>query len=288
MLPGEDGKNINGPSLIRVPDWLPDRLGRYYLYFAHHNGKYIRLAYADSITGPWKVHQPGSLPLRAVPLMRGQIASPDVHVDQMNRRLVMYFHGRDAKGEGEFTLVATSRNGIDFEVLGAPLGPAYVRVFAHDGWFYGIFSSSNQRLYRSKDGIQGWERGPVVLPRVRDAPYARHVAVCSAGEVAEIYYTRKADEPERILFGKIDTSKPWMKWVVSDETELLRPSFPFEGSDRPLKKSAFGPAEKRKHELRDPAVFVEDGKAWLIYSFAGENGLALAEIKGGCGTGNVR
>ena len=41
------GINIQGPSLIRVPDWLPNPLGRYYLYFADHKGSYIRLAYAD-------------------------------------------------------------------------------------------------------------------------------------------------------------------------------------------------------------------------------------------------
>ena len=28
------GENIQGPSLIRVPDWVEDRLGAYYLYFA--------------------------------------------------------------------------------------------------------------------------------------------------------------------------------------------------------------------------------------------------------------
>ena len=32
------GDNINGPSLIRVPEWVDDRLGKYYLYFAHHPG----------------------------------------------------------------------------------------------------------------------------------------------------------------------------------------------------------------------------------------------------------
>ncbi|NET62179.1 MAG: hypothetical protein F6K47_40550, partial [Symploca sp. SIO2E6] len=34
------GSNINGPSLIRVPEWIENPLGRYYLYFAHHQGKY--------------------------------------------------------------------------------------------------------------------------------------------------------------------------------------------------------------------------------------------------------
>src|SRR5260221_4265819 len=55
------GANIQGPSLIRVPDWIDGRLGAYYLYFADHKGSYIRLAYADHLAGPWRVHPPGSL-----------------------------------------------------------------------------------------------------------------------------------------------------------------------------------------------------------------------------------
>src|SRR3954451_19188700 len=66
MLPGKDGQNINGPSLIRVPDWVETPLGKYYLYFAHHRGKYIRLAYADRLQGPWTIHKPGTLSLDEV------------------------------------------------------------------------------------------------------------------------------------------------------------------------------------------------------------------------------
>ena len=43
------GSNLNGPSLIRVPAWLANPLGRYYLYFAHYVGASIRLAYADQL-----------------------------------------------------------------------------------------------------------------------------------------------------------------------------------------------------------------------------------------------
>src|SRR5262245_28779286 len=102
------GSNINGPSLIRVPDWLPNPLGRYYLYFADHKGDYIRLAYADSLEGPWQTYEPGTLRLaqshfpteppagaagqNARP--RGEttphIASPDVHMDEDARQIRMY------------------------------------------------------------------------------------------------------------------------------------------------------------------------------------------------------
>jgi hypothetical protein len=34
------GVNIQGPWLIRVPDWIGDRLGAYYLYFAYHKRSY--------------------------------------------------------------------------------------------------------------------------------------------------------------------------------------------------------------------------------------------------------
>ena len=42
-----DIDNINGPTVIRVPPWVKRPLGRYYMYFAHHMGAFIRLAYAD-------------------------------------------------------------------------------------------------------------------------------------------------------------------------------------------------------------------------------------------------
>ena len=49
------GDNVNRPSIIRVPDWVERPLGRYYMYFAHHIGAFIRLAYADRIEGPWRI-----------------------------------------------------------------------------------------------------------------------------------------------------------------------------------------------------------------------------------------
>ncbi len=58
------GGNVNGSTVIRVPDWVERPLGRYYMYFANHMGQFIRLAYADAATGPWKMYEPGVLPVR--------------------------------------------------------------------------------------------------------------------------------------------------------------------------------------------------------------------------------
>lgn len=43
------GQNIKDPSIIEASKGLSNRLGRYYLYFVHHLGAYICLAYADQL-----------------------------------------------------------------------------------------------------------------------------------------------------------------------------------------------------------------------------------------------
>jgi hypothetical protein len=57
------GRNIQSPSAMRVPDWIEHRLGDYYLYFADHKGRCIRLGFARQLTGPWTIYAPGSLQL---------------------------------------------------------------------------------------------------------------------------------------------------------------------------------------------------------------------------------
>jgi hypothetical protein len=48
-------ENINGPSVIRAPSWIRKPLGKYYMYFAHHKGNHIRMAFANKPEGPWTV-----------------------------------------------------------------------------------------------------------------------------------------------------------------------------------------------------------------------------------------
>ncbi|HEV2125645.1 MAG TPA: hypothetical protein VGW38_23070, partial [Chloroflexota bacterium] len=86
------GDNINGPSLVRAPSWIGEPLGKYYLYFGHHRGTYIRLAYADDLAGPWQTYEPGVLDL-ADSFFVKHIASPDVHVDEERQEVRLYYHG---------------------------------------------------------------------------------------------------------------------------------------------------------------------------------------------------
>lgn len=298
------GPNIQGPSLIRVPDWLPDPLGRYYLYFADHKGQYIRLAYADEVTGPWHAHAPGSLQLEGshfateppepapgqllgvqafakatgleLPhdleqeLTAPHVASPDVHVDHEGRRIVMYFHGLESFAR-QVTRVATSRDGIHFETRPEILGKTYLRAFRLDGWTYGLAMPG--QLYRSADGLTAFEEGPLLFEKDM-----RHAGLLLRGKTLYVFWTRVGEAPERILLSTIDVSGPWEGWKESAATEILRPERPWEGADAPLEPSIRSTAYGQKNQLRDPAIFEEDGRTYLLYAVAGESGIAIAEL----------
>ena len=107
-----DGRNINGPSMIRIPDWIPANRranpnAQYYLYFGHHSGDYIRMAWSSNIEGPYTLYDDfrnsgdrGVLDNANDDIFLGNntrieenhLSSPDVHVDNENQRIILYFH----------------------------------------------------------------------------------------------------------------------------------------------------------------------------------------------------
>lgn len=268
------GTNINGPSLIRVPDWVEKPLGRYYLYFAHHGGKFIRLAYADALAGPWKIHDPGVLRL-ADTAATGHVASPDVHIDSERREIRMYFHG-PAKG-GQMTFLATSRDGLAFIAGREPLGPFYFRVFRWGDSWYAV--AKEGVLCRSKDGTTKFEVGPTPFRFADPALIVRHSAVLLRGNRLWVFYSRISDNPERLLLSTLDLSGDWTTWRASDPVTILAPEKDYEGVDRPATPSRSGAASGPVRQLRDPAIFEESGRTYLLYSVAGESGIAISELK---------
>ncbi|HVC51882.1 MAG TPA: hypothetical protein VND87_07660 [Stellaceae bacterium] len=298
------GVNIQGPSLIRVPESLPDRLGVYYLYFADHKGSYIRLAYADRLTGPWCIHSSGSLhleqsgfltsPPEVTPAqfaefearwrLRGaamshdllseittpHIASPDVHIDAAGQRIVMYFHGLNDVGT-QVSRVAVSSNGVDFAAQPEVLGLSYMRVFRHEDATYALAMPG--QLYRSADGMHGFEPGPVLFN-----PRMRHSALLKRGNMLWVFWTQVGDAPECIMASRIDISGDWRDWKDEAPVEVLRPEFSWEGADAPVVPSVRSTAYGKVNQLRDPAIFEEDGRIYLLYAVAGESGIAIAEL----------
>lgn len=267
------GDNINGPSLIRAPDWITKPLGKYYLYFGHHDGRYIRLATADDLAGPWRMHQPGVLPLDQS-LFAGHIASPDVLVDQTTQRIRLYYHGAPEPSrlnQEQFTRAAISADGLHFEAREEVLGRPYMRTIRIGEFFYSIAMPGI--FYRSRDGVSDFETGPNPFP-----PGMRHAALLLRGDRLIVFYTQVGDTPERILWSEIDLTADWTDWTPTASTVLLEPERNYEGGDLELVPSERGLARGPVRQLRDPAVFEDREDTYLLYSVAGEYGIAIARL----------
>jgi hypothetical protein len=272
--------------LIRAPSWLPGRLGKYYLYFAHHGGNHIRLAYADSLSGPWRLHAAGTLRLDDVPQFKDHVASPDVHVDHRARRIRMYVHGPLRKPEGDnpqATFVAMSKDGIAFRPKPGMVAGPYLRVFRMKGAWWGIDQPGH--VWRSDDGLAGFVRRPEALAfafadvKAVEPVVLRHLALRRVGRRLDVYYTRRGDAPERIWRGRIDLTPDWTEWKMTDDTVILAPETPWEGAELPVAQSVAGAAKGFRNELRDPAVFSARGETYLLYAVAGEAGIAIARLR---------
>ncbi|MGR3614813.1 MAG: hypothetical protein ACU0BB_02065 [Paracoccaceae bacterium] len=286
------GHNINGPALIKAPEWLPDRRGRFYLYFAHHLGDHIRLAIADDVRGPWAIHAPGALRLDQTPLpqsapsteqpewarlaetdgLYAHVASPDVHVDAAARCVRMVFHGLDHDGE-QRSLEARSWDGVTWDVAPRRIDQTYLRCFAYQSTRYAL--AWGGQLLRD-DGLGGFTMGPWIFPKGH-----RHCAVLVRGDLLHVFWTRIGDRPEHILHSRVTLgSGDWQSWRVEQTQSVLKPELPWEGADLPLACSKVGAALAPEHALRDPFLFEDGGRVYLIYVGGGETALGLAEVTG--------
>ncbi len=127
-----EGPDTDFPSVIRVPDWIDgadraDPDAKYYMYYSEHNGDHIRMKWAESIDGPWTDFDLGGtyngqsrrgvydIAADSTRASFTHIAAPDVHVDDVNQRIIMYYHGRNQPPYSEHTnFVATSSVGLNF------------------------------------------------------------------------------------------------------------------------------------------------------------------------------
>lgn len=289
MLKGDEGANINGPSLIKVPSWIKNPLGKYYLYFAHHQGTYIRMAYADDLEGDWHIYKPGVLHQKETVFGEGpsgvnrwdsHIASPEVIIDNRNKRLIMYFHGL---GPGipdcHCTSVAVSKDGLRFtQPDNAPIIRAtYLRVFHRNDSVYLIGRLG--RIFRTNDYLSGLKEGPNPFDILNTRARLRHPAILDTDSILYVFYSRIGDKPESIVMSKIRLHEDWNLWEASSPVTIAQPEREYEGVNLPLIISEKGTATEEVRELRDPYVFQERDNYYLLYSVKGEKGIAIAKLK---------
>jgi len=286
------GTNINGPSLIKVPEWVVNPLGRYYLYFSHHKGDHIRLAYADSLQGEWTIYGEGVLSLkdslfpakappiesfpkhlqeRIKPYLYAHIASPEVMVVADKKEIRLYYHGM-LEDATQMSRVAVSDDGLNFKALPEIIARTYLRMFRWRDQYYGMAMPGV--FYRSNDGLTNFEEGPRLFNKDM-----RHSALLVRDHTLYVFWTQVGDTPERLLLSRIDITGEWSTWQESEAQEVLRPEKLWEGADLPIEPSVRGAIETPVNQLRDPALYEEDGNLWLLYSVAGESGIAISRLE---------
>jgi len=313
--------NINGPSLIKVPDWIDDKLGKYYCYFAHHKGEFIRLAYADTLTGPWTMHDEEIMPLhkaglataatpalgiselkshlkwtelfamievgrkakkaheertkqqmKSSPPTTPHVASPEIFIDEKNKQIRLYYHGVK-KGNLQMSKVALSDDGLNFQPTSEIIGLPYMRIFQHQNEFFGFAMPGF--FYRSKDGLNGFK----VRNQWLFDTDVRHSAIYKKENDLYLFFSKVGDVPEQILYTKVDiSSADWNDWVAEPVRSLLKPTLDWEGANESLIPSSRGEMGVKVNQLRDPAIFEEDGQLYLLYTGAGEQAIGIAKL----------
>ncbi|MDN3666949.1 DNRLRE domain-containing protein [Algibacter miyuki] len=318
-----DGENINGPSLIRVPDWIPlseraDVTAQYYLYFAHHSGDYIRMAWAANIEGPYSLYNDfvtvgdrGVLDNNGsnivldnnIYIEENHLASPDVMVDDANQRIIMYFHSgssyyvNNVEQNDQVTWVSTSPYGLEFYdgIESVQLGSSYFRVFEYDGDLYAF--DNGAKTNKALDGANPWavpsghDFTKQLWDRASNNVFAddipvpsgdlriRHTGVHVDGNQLQTFYSRRGDLQERIQLSTIDLTVDWESWDPTyAPIEILTPNPGWEGGERTLANSETSSGVDL-NQLRDPDVFEDvDGQLYVVYTGNGEGGLGIAKL----------
>jgi hypothetical protein len=304
------GGNVNGPTVVRVPAWIERPLGKYYMYFANHMGDSIRLAYADAIAGPWRIHEGGVLHVRDTAFWRDQpdppgaladfythVASPEILVDTAQRRMVLWVHGWWTSGErwpadlqaarawarqkryGQFTQAAESPDGLRFSVQPAITRTSYLRVFRRGEMYYGV--SRLGLVSRARDPLAAFEAGSNLFTGTPYEGRVRHVALWPRGDRLNVFFTAIGDAPERVLVASVDLASDWTAWRATSPRDVLAPDASYECVDLPNAPSESGDIDVPARQLRDPFVFEDEGRTYLFYSTCGEQGIAAAEITPG-------
>lgn len=266
--PAREGANINGPSVIRVPSWIPvqERAAadaNYYMYFAHHKGEYIRMAHAPTPLGPWRLFNVGEgsgqypgrgvLDLKAGDSaeidtgafrVRHHVASPDARVDHENRRVVLYFHA-PAGTKRQETFVATSRYGLNFNQ--PKDGGEKI-----EGVISGVRDVIPGRFY-----FRTFEVGGTTFAYANQAELYRAPGETAAGEAATL---ANADEPGGLWMPGPGDSRAEYWELIADEHNPIRRIY------RALGRKVSDP--RHFAVLHDPRVHPD--RIYILYTSKGD------------------
>ncbi len=305
-----DGNNIDGPSMVRIPSFVATRNransnARYYLYFGHHDGDYIRMAWsrnpdrgftlydASASVGDRGVLDNNNTNVNideGIQLRRNHFASPDVHIE--GREFVMYFHhggpyrfnGRDTNSQRTF--VNTSGDGLEFrrgDILPVQLGPSYFKVFENRGRKYAVHNDggpvrapSNNNPFRAPGGYYNGNSLPslwsgqsgrnALRDAVSDSRRVRHSGVLTSGNNLRLFYSIRGDSPERIFFSNMSLSNTnFSNWTVRIPGNEILRAVGGWEEGQRTPSPSVGGQQTNVNQLRDPDVFQDDDGSLYLY-----------------------
>ncbi|KPA08987.1 hypothetical protein MHK_010814, partial [Candidatus Magnetomorum sp. HK-1] len=169
---------------------------------------------------------------------------------------------------------AYSHDGIHFKSYKEDIGPYYFRLFYHNNYYYAFAKHKHEcgLLLRSSYFNTQFITGPKFINKIR------HTAVLKIKNDLHLFYTKIGDKPESIRYTKIKINDSWEKWNICEGTVVLKPDFEYEGSNLPIEESKPGMVKHKVNQIRDPCIYKEGKKIFLLYCIAGEKGIAIAEI----------
>jgi len=277
--------NINGPSCLRTPNFIKNPCGKYLLYFAHHSGKFIRMAYSEDIFTDWKILNYRINTISEEMKFHDHVASPDVYVDNIEKSIYMFFHSRIKGSREQKTFLSKSRDGINFELVEDKFNlPFYFRHVITETKTFAVTKGGNlyvntispiANAWRALNNVNTGKSNEEVMHN--NFGSIRHSSLIYYMKTLIMFYTRIGDAPERIYAAKLEKNKKGL-WLLSKEFEVTRPEFNFEGVNLKIEASMPGPSLQEENALRDPYVLQDGGDYYLFYACAGERGIAVGKL----------
>lgn len=285
LLPKVTLGNINGPSCLRTPNFIKNPLGKYLLYFAHHAGKFIRIAYSDEIFTNWKILNHRINKVSEKTIFHDHVASPDLYVDNVENKIYMFFHSRIKGSRMQQTFLSKSNDGINFELVGDSLDlPFYFRHVITETKTFAVTKGGNMYVnsispiisaWRALNNINSGNSNEEVMHNKFGS--IRHVSLIYYMKTLIVFYTKIGDAPERIYAAKIEENEKGL-WLISKEFEITRPELNFEGVNLNITASVSGPSLQEENSLRDPYVLQDGENYYIFYACAGESGIAVGKL----------
>jgi len=284
-LPKEVSDSINGPSCLRTPNFIKNPLGKYLLYFAHHTGEFIRIAYSEDIFTGWRFLNCRINGISEEKNFHDHVASPDIYVDNNGKSIYMFFHSRIKGSREQKTFLSKSNDGINFVLVEGQMNlPFYFRHVIAENKTLAVTKGGNLYIntispisdtWRALNNVNTGESNKEVMHNKFGS--IRHASLIYYMKTFITFYTKIGDSPERIYAAKIVENQNGL-WLTSNEFEITRPELNFEGANFDVEASLPGPSLHEENALRDPYIMQDGENYFLFYACAGEKGIAVGKI----------